>query len=769
MIRQLLDRRVPQFVGLYLVGSWGFLEFLDWAVSRYFLSPALIDFTVALLLLFLPTVVVIAWRHGAPGPDAWKTIDGMVFGLNALAGAVVLFMLFHGAELGRAATVKLVEDAEGNTVERVVPKASFRRSVLVYDFENDTGAADNDWLEYGMSLALVMDLAQDLFVSATTVDEPAIREWLAEHGVEQDDEVPLALKREGADLRAVKYFLSGTIGSGPDSLRVRTNLYDTGTGRVVASHDYGMKDPRDLADRMSVDLRRDLGIPEGQIEQSVDLPAGELLTDDPEAFRLTAEAQRKLLRGNDPAAAKQLAEEALAIDPTAAGAHIVLANASLFGGNQAAAGAAVADAIRYDYRLPERFRLAVQVQNEYLFKGDRDAAIRAGRYWTEVYPQDIEARRMLAAIYQGAGDTENQIRQLRALLSLDSTDVAAMRSLAAAFAQETEYDSAISYYEALRDRRSGDLDIRLELAQTQQAALRFDAARETLRDAAVVAPRDPDVPRELARLDLRTGDMQAAEQRLGEVEELERTPSEKERRLGLEESIYYQRGQFERLEDAYRRRLAALSEMNPTLGVVSSIDNSEYLLHAAEAGRGADALAQIDSLRSLVEEPWSLTLDFPAVRTHLAMGDVEAARESLAGIRKYIEFAGSAESRLSFISWVEGGIARLEDGDCRRALEFYDRAVEQNDRNALARYDRLDCLTRLERWSAAQADADWMLEGYPGRPIYRLAVARYYAARGRNDEALAHLDFALETWADADAAYRPAQEARALRESLRGA
>lgn len=51
MIRQLLDRRVPQFVGLYLVGSWGFLEFLDWAVSRYFLSPALIDFTVALLLL----------------------------------------------------------------------------------------------------------------------------------------------------------------------------------------------------------------------------------------------------------------------------------------------------------------------------------------------------------------------------------------------------------------------------------------------------------------------------------------------------------------------------------------------------------------------------------------------------------------------------------------------------------------------------------------------------------------------------------------------
>lgn len=71
MIRELLRRRVPQFVGLYLVGSWGFIEFVDWAVEQYVLSPQITNFVVALLLLLLPSVLLLAWRFGAPGDDHW--------------------------------------------------------------------------------------------------------------------------------------------------------------------------------------------------------------------------------------------------------------------------------------------------------------------------------------------------------------------------------------------------------------------------------------------------------------------------------------------------------------------------------------------------------------------------------------------------------------------------------------------------------------------------------------------------------------------------
>jgi len=38
-MRKLLHRRVPQIVGAYFAGGWIVLEFTDWAVSQYTLSP----------------------------------------------------------------------------------------------------------------------------------------------------------------------------------------------------------------------------------------------------------------------------------------------------------------------------------------------------------------------------------------------------------------------------------------------------------------------------------------------------------------------------------------------------------------------------------------------------------------------------------------------------------------------------------------------------------------------------------------------------------
>lgn len=767
MIRQLLDRRVPQFLGLYLGATWGFLEFFDWAVDRYLLSPRLVDFVLALLLLFLPTVLVVAWRHGAPGPDEWKRKDAAAIGLNTLVAVVVLFVAFRGEHLGATATVQLIEDAEGNQVERVVPRADARRNVLLFDLENETGMAAHDWLEAGVTFALGIDLAQDVFVTAIEPVDQSVREFLAERGLELDDDIPLPLKRDAARLRGIDYFLAGSIHEGADSLRIRTRLYETGTGRVVESHDYGMVDAREVVDRISLDLRRDLGIPDGQLQQSVDLPAQELLADTPEAYRLAAESWETLLRDNDPVRANELAQRALTLDSTAAISHLAVVNAALFLGDQAAASAAVRNVLKYDYRLPERWRLAVQVQNEFLFEQDYEAAVQAGRYWTEIYPQDVEARRLLAAILGVTGDSEEQIRQLRALLSVDSTDVAAMRQIAAAFAAERRYDSAVAYGRRLIERQPGDLGVRLELASILEGAGRYDDARETLEEAAVVAPQDPDVPRQLATLDIRRGDFGHAERRLDEVKQLERTPAERERRIGLEETLHYQRGQFGALEDAYHRRLAALTESHPLVNAVGQINSSEFLQFAHEAGRAAAALAQIDSLQRLVQPPWSTMLEISAVRNHLGTGDVEAARASLATIEESGAPFGTAASRLAFLAWVQGEIARLEDGNCRRALPLYDEALDLNPLSQSIHVTRLECLTELERWQAAREEADWLLEHYPGRPTHRLAVARYFAARRQTAEAIPHLEYALGVWSNADPGYLPAQEARALLARLR--
>ncbi len=56
--KELLIRRVPQFLGGYLAASWVIIEFMDWLVNRYPLSPYIVEFGMVALASMIPTVVL---------------------------------------------------------------------------------------------------------------------------------------------------------------------------------------------------------------------------------------------------------------------------------------------------------------------------------------------------------------------------------------------------------------------------------------------------------------------------------------------------------------------------------------------------------------------------------------------------------------------------------------------------------------------------------------------------------------------------------------
>lgn len=770
MIRNLLERRVPHIVGAYLATSWIFLEFTDWAVNQYALSPALTNFVVMTLLLLLPAVVVLAWRHGTPGADDWTKLDAAVIGLNLVVAGGILLTAFSGQELGAVTTVRLLEDDAGNTVERVIPKAAFRRNLLVWDFDNESGDPELDWLRSGLWMGLVQDLSQDLFLTPVDVNDPRVREPLNEAGFDLPFGVPLALKRQLAAARGVRHFLEGELlAPEGDSLVVRTHLYETRNAREVAARTYRGTDPLEIVDRMSVDVRRDLGIPEWQIEGSVDLPASETLTESPEAFRAFS-GYRVAMLSNQLSEARAAADAAIEIDPTFAMAHGSSASAALLLGDQAAAGEGIANALQHSYRLPERARLLIQMLDRMLFRIDIEAALQTGHYWAELYPQDPQARQLLAAAYGMQGDVDSQIDQYHALLAIDSTDVPSLQAIAAAFRGAEEFDSALVYYDRIVDLQPADVQARIDIAATQTSLLRFDEARAELERARVAAPQDPDILNRLARLDMRQGRYEDAAGHLEEMSALARTPQQRDLLAGAQETYFYYLGQYGGLRAAYGRRLEALRGYAAPIQSVQVVSNSEALIYAADWGREAFALRQIDSLQASVEEPWSLVPEVPAVQIHLDLGDVAAARQSLAGLRRLNEAFGGAPGRVARITWVEGRIAELEDGgDCLRASANYRAAMELSPQAPLYRVWVAGCLTTLGWWEESEAEVNWLLQRSPGSGQIRLLAARYYVARGQNGAAISELEAAVDYWSTADPEYVPAQEARALLEELRAA
>ncbi len=593
-----------------------------------------------------------------------------------------------------------------------------------------------------------------------------MRQPLAEAGFELPYGVPLALKRQLAEARGVGHFLEGELlDQDGDTLVVRTRLYETRNAREVAAHTYRGTDPLEIVDRLSVDVRRDLGIPEWQIEESVDLPAAEILTQSPEAFRALSGYRIPMYR-NELAEARGAAEAAIEIDPSFAAAYGASASAALLQGDQAAARDGIAEALRHAYRLPERSRLLLQMLDRMLFRIDPVGALQTGNYWTELHPQDGLARQLLAATYGMQGNVDGQITQYQALLAMDSTDVQSLQAIAGAFGGIQEYDSALVYYARLADLQPTDVQTRLDIAATQISLLEVDEAREELNRARIAAPDDPDVLNRLARLDMQQGLYGDAARRLEEMPALARTPQERDLVAGVEGTYFFNLGQYGGLLEAHGRRLEAMGEYLPPIAAVQAVLSSEALIYSADWGREADALVQIDSLRASVEEPWSLLLDVPAVQIHLDRGDIESARESLAALRALNEVFGEARLTARII-WVEGRIAELEDGNCRRALQSYEAARDLLPQSSVYRAWLAICLTSLARWEEAEGEAAWLLERFPGSAMVRLIAAWHYSARGRTADTIAELEIALDYWSTADRDYEPAREARALLEELR--
>ncbi|MEJ2547751.1 MAG: hypothetical protein P8125_08010, partial [Gemmatimonadota bacterium] len=630
MIRKLLDRRVPQIVGLYVAGGWGFLQFVDWVVEQYQLSPDLVNFVVTLLLLLLPSVVWLAWRHGAPGRDGWKLLDGGVIAANLVLAAGVLMLTFAGRELGAATTVKLVEDEEGNVVERVVPKAAFRTSVLTFPFEYETGDPDRGWIADALELGLSLDVAQDPFVFDQYVSRREERDLLAEAGLPPGTSAPLPVRQRAARDRGVDYFLGAEIRAEGDTIVAVTRLHETRSARLVAERTYRDPDALAIADSASVDLRRDLGVPEWQIEGAVDFPVGEMLTESPEALRALTETQQRAFDQNDMREALAAARRAIAADSTAAFAHMMATILSWQLGDIEGARESREALERYAWRLPERLRLSNRMFTDLLLENDPEAARRTGSYWAEVYPQDPEARRLLAMIADKLGDREAEIDQLRALLSLDPTDVDAMAQLGAAYSATGRYDSAQAVLARRAERLAGTVSNRRRVARVYLDRGDVDAYRAEIEEARVAAPDDVSLVLDLGWADVRQGRYDDAESRLEEARSLARTDDDRGRAERLAAKIANDRGQYAPLEQAYRSWTRLAATIGSPRQILRWAASSVLLWNASEWDRGDFALAQIDSLGTLLGPPFSGALGGPELVIHLDRGDLAAARDAIA-------------------------------------------------------------------------------------------------------------------------------------------
>ena len=220
-LKDLLQRRVPQILGIYLGTSWAIVEFLDWLISRYSLSNVIPDIGLVILASFIPSVIILAYFHGKPGRDKWQRMETFAIPANMVVSFLILLMIFKGKIAGD----NLSTIYSTGQIENLSPVEDPRRVAVLY-FETRGGGDDSELLSKGITESLIDELSsiKELFV-------------ISQNGSELYRNSELKLEEIGKSL-GVGIIVNGNINIVNDQIRVRISLVNAESGNQFESQKF---------------------------------------------------------------------------------------------------------------------------------------------------------------------------------------------------------------------------------------------------------------------------------------------------------------------------------------------------------------------------------------------------------------------------------------------------------------------------------------------------------------------------------------------------
>ena len=762
-MKQLLARRVPQILGIYLGASWVLIEFVSFLVDRFTLSPHLLELCLVVLGAMIPTVFLLAYFHGAPGPNEWATAEKIGIPANLLAVAALAVLVFSDKPLGAATERLVLENEEGERIERVVPKSEFRKKVIAFNFENESGNPELDWLQSAVSLALLVDLMQDPFVDISGYE--GLQQKLERSGFPDGVGLPLALQANIARELHRDYFVTGSLSQRNDSLLVTATLYETRRQRQLAQQTIAGTDVMDLVDQLSLQLRRDLEIPERHIEEAEDLRVAGIFTESPEAFKLQMMAYDEVLVRRNWSKAQEFLELAVQKDSTSAFALYQLATFYLLSSQKEKADSAWHLAMEHIYRFPERWQYDFKYSYYNNVEPNPEKRFAVANLKVELFPEDIEAHQLLAWEFSQRNLREKAIAEYERILEIDPSQHEILRSLGYRYTEGREFGKALEYFQQYAEAVPSDYAPFSSLGDLYAAMGEHERARFYYDRALIIDPGNVEVMNCLATALYNLGDLDGSLAEHMASLEAARTARERATAHSYLSYHYNTRGQLQKAIEHKELEWSAREEDLPAVVVLAENKLRSLELYVS-AGRDDLALEVMSDAEKRLAPPFSNIIPLGYLDIYLALEDADRAEAALADAQAWVERTGQGWVRPQLLA-AEGRIHELR-GDCRRAIDSYEEALKltPNDvtlNRAIGRCNR--ALGDLEE-AEEQLKINLKRTPYNSRTHYQLALV--YADMDDRERALQHAGTAADVLENADPECETARKVGELLAQLQG-
>ncbi|NIO33200.1 MAG: tetratricopeptide repeat protein [Gemmatimonadetes bacterium] len=754
LLKELLKRRVPQILGIYLGISWAIVEAVGFLVDRYLLSTYLVDLCIVILLSLIPSVLILAYFHGAPGRDEWAMPEKVGIPANLLVCAALVLFLFSGKDLGAATTTVTVEDEEGQTVERVIPKSEFRKKVVLFPFENASGDSTLDWLQYGIPVGVWADLRQDMFVSAT--DGLRLREQMTEAGYAEGLGMPTSLMRNIATDVHVNRFATGSIDGADGEITVTLVLHDADRGKAIGARTFSGTDVFELIDSATVQVKRSLEVPDRHLEEVSDLPFSEIQTNSLAAYQAVVAGYTSVVLNSDWGTAASHFERAVAEDPTYASAQHSLFQVYAYSNRVQEGIAPIQAAMQHIYRLPELEQF--DVKSDYYFTRQDYAkaqAIYAMR--VELYPDDIEGRAALAQLLLFQDKRDEAVEQYVAILEIDPEQYDLLRQIGAVYESQGKFEEALEYYESYAEQFPDDHASFASIGDLHSNIGNHEQAKENHEKALLLDPTNVGVMIRLARVETDLGGLERALAHLEEALAVATTPQDLTAAYEGLRAYYESRGQLEKALEYVDLAQQQREQFMPPFALLATEFRS-LGIHVA-AGHTDRAYETLEAVRAELAPPWDSFVPLGELSIYLELEEPDSTEVALAGVESFIQ-AFSLNALMPVVHYARGRIHEMR-GEYGEAIQAYeqDLALDPSDESIHEEIGR--CYRKMGDLEEAQAQLGKTLSvsPYSATAHYEMALVR--AELGETESAIEHLRTALDVWSEADPAFKPAQRARA--------
>lgn len=752
LLKRLVERRVPQYLALYAGVGWGFLQFMVFLQDTYMLSTEWTKLALLALVLLIPSVILFSFFHGRPGRDRWMRLELIAIPINVLVALIVLFIEFGGKDLGAQVETVTLTDETGQQIERTIPKSEYRKRIAVFYFDGMDGDTSR-WLQYGVPTAVLSDLAQDMFVDMRF--GAFFRERLRKAGLKSELNVPLALKREIARDQHLGYVLSGAVKQAGGQYTAKVALHESVSSKQLGEWTFTEATPQALADRISLEVRKGMGIPGKHIEQSADLPVAETLTPSVEAFQHFGDAQHFMEVGDDYAAATSALERAVAGDPTFANAHYGLYAMYLLTNQAGKAMGSLQATMDHLYRMPERLQNIIKLEH-YFMTQQQDKAFAVAQLNTELYPDDIRSLQLLAQLQVMRDEKDGAIGSLRRMLELDPQQAEMLQQIGDLYFAKGRYDTALTYFSQYAERFPQKREAFMKLGDVQVRAGRPGEAKRDYEKALLLEPNAVPVMLRLASLDRNQGNLGAAQKGYDQALAAARTPEERAQVHAAMRSFAEMRGRHREALMHHQQAQAEVAKVAAPLMV--AVDEMRALGLYVRAGRADEAEQRYAKLRKELVAPMDMYLPIGEMQVAVARGQHERAATAIAAADRMIQAMGLRI--MAYEPLRARGDMHKQKGEWQQALQAYERVLALEPTQIEANAEIAECLRNLGQLDRAAAAVEKLLAVQPGNPRANLEAGLIAVGRGRAGEARTYLQRAVDTWAEADPDHRYAPVAR---------